>query len=87
MKQAHICYRLHEKHSKTCENLIGEVEHVRMQKGLLKLLTRVLKVGVGRGVVLIVIVFSEPVLVPVADQALSVVRILVHGLCRMYEVI
>ena len=54
-----------------------------MQKALLKLLTRVLKVGVGRGVVLIVIVFSEPVLVPVADQALSVERILVHGLCRM----
>ena len=58
-----------------------------MLKGLVKLLTRVLKVGVGRGVVLIVIVFSEPVLVPVADQALSVERILVHGLCRMYEVI
>ena len=58
-----------------------------MKKYLLKLLTRVLKIGVGRGVMLLVIVFSEPVLVPVADQALSVVRILVHGLCRMYVIV
>ena len=52
-----------------------------MQKEeVLKMLTRVLEVGVGRGVVLGVVVLSEPVLVPIADQALSVVRILVHGL-------
>ena len=43
------------------------------------MLTRVLKIGVGGLVVLAVIVFSKPVLVPVTDQALSVVRILVHG--------
>ena len=36
---------------------------------------------------LCVIVFCEPVLVPIADQALSVVRILVHGLCRMYVIV
>ena len=34
-----------------------------------------------------VVVLSEPVLVPIADQALSVERILVHGVCRMYEVV
>ena len=54
-----------------------------MKNYLLKLLTRVLKIGVGRGVMLSVIVFSEPVFVPIANQALSVVRILVHGLCRI----
>lgn len=35
---------------------------------------------------LCVIIFSEPVLVPVSDQALRVVRILVHGFCRMYVI-
>ena len=37
---------------------------------------------------LAVIVFSKPVLVPVTDQALSVVRILVHGCLQdVYDVV
>ena len=45
-------------------------------------LTRVTKVGVGGGVVLSVVLFSESVLVPVSDETLRIIRVLVHG-CQM----
>ena len=41
-------------------------------------LTGIGQVGVGGGVVLDVVLLRVPVLVPVADEALRVVRVLVH---------
>ena len=44
-------------------------------------LTGVLQEGVRSRVVLAVVLLRVPVLVPVADQRLRVVRVLVHRLC------
>ena len=46
-------------------------------------LTGVLQEGVGRGVVLAVVLVRVPVLVPVADQRLRVVRVLMHCFCSI----